>query len=584
MSRARRGTGRRRLRLSTRISAFVAAIVAGALVLMSGAAVVAMRGWLSKEIDDSLLDSFHRVEKSLRKGDTMLSVAAGEPGAGGEGGAQSGQGDGLQSGQRDGTWAGNGPGSEHAEDTDGMPTGSKPPPGLDGPGSNEGQLQVVVKSGVISAGLIDDFAVVQLEAEEYDDLLLIPPDQRARTVTVGDHGRFRVMAATLEDGSFVLVGQSLEQLDGTTTTLLLVEGALAVTIIVVAAFLGRRWVVREMRPLGVVASTARRIGRLDLASSADIDPIERVKDEAVIQGTEVGDVGRALNAMIDNVEGALKARAESEQRLRQFVADASHELRTPLASIQGYTQLLQRDSIDLPTALTRISSESKRMSGLVEDLLLLARLDAGRELAADRVDLVPLVIDAVMDAHAAGPDHDWVLDVPDELEADKCVVSGDEAALRQVLVNLANNARIHTPPGTTVRIGVRALPLSEEDLHVAPSGERSWRPGAGPAGTVVLSVSDDGQGIPSELRDTVFDRFVRGDSSRTRSTGKGSSGLGLSIVSSIAKALGGRVEMRTSCVDEMTGDEAGGQGAHRHGTTFEVYLPREASDVSDVRA
>ena len=333
--------------------------------------------------------------------------------------------------------------------------------------------------------------------------------------------------------------------------LIAVEGVIALVVILGATFIGRKWIRREMLPLGEVAATARNIGSQDLIAAPTVDTFDRVDSSIAQPGDEVGDVGFALNTMIDNVETALQARAESEQRLRQFVADASHELRTPLASIQGYTQLLQRGATDQELALSRIASESARMSGLVEDLLLLARLDAGRELASDPVDVIPLAIDAVSDAHAAGPDHQWSLDLPeidDEVDScTSCTVLGDESALRQVFANLVNNARIHTPAGTHVKVGVQTI-----------AGTAST------PGFVRLSVADDGPGIAPELRATVFDRFVRGDTSRSRQ-GKGSSGLGLSIVSSIAEALGGRVDVDTLC----EGEGAPGE----HGTTFSVILP-----------
>ncbi|WP_165569223.1 sensor histidine kinase [Schaalia suimastitidis] len=537
---------RRRWTLSARLSLFVALIVATALALMAAAATVAMVTWMMREVDSSLAEQLHRTTEQVARGvSDPLQQEVSEY-------------------TQDATLPTDDTQSEETADSDGPP---RPPHGLEGPGSNEGQLQVVSKNGQVSAGIVWGFEVVSLDDEQVEKLTDIKAGKHPVTVSIGQYGRFRVLAEHASDGSFIVVGQSLKQVDGIARTLLAVEAGVALVIIAAAAFIGRRWVKREMKPLGDVAETAREISDLDLQSTAQIAPFERVSHKAS-EGTEVGDVSRALNAMIDNVEGALQARAESEQRLRQFVADASHELRTPLASIAGYTQLLQRDSIDAPTALARIASESSRMSGLVEDLLLLARLDAGRELAEDAIDVVPLVVDAVMDAHAAGPDHQWILDVPDGEAATQCIVRGDEAALRQVLANLVNNARVHTASGTAVRVGVRLEAVRDSDVEITQSGQRQWRAGVGPSGSVVLSVSDDGEGISEELRTTVFDRFVRGDTSRTRANGKGSSGLGLSIVSSIAEAMGGRVEMRTVCAGELK------EHPQAHGTTFEVYLPR----------
>jgi two-component system OmpR family sensor kinase len=230
--------------------------------------------------------------------------------------------------------------------------------------------------------------------------------------------------------------------------------------------------------------------------------------------TEVGQVGAALNRLLDHVEDSLAARHASETQARQFVADASHELRTPVTSIRGYAELVRRQGSAVPEdvaqALRRVEGEAVRMSDLVDDLLLLARLDAGRELAGEPVDLTALVLDVVSDAHAAGPDHRWRVDLP----AAAVQVVGDESRLHQVLANLLANVRTHTPPGTTAVTRLRA-----ED------------------GAAVLEVVDDGPGIPPELLGSVFERFARGDSSRSRNAG--STGLGLAIVEAVVTGHGG---------------------------------------------
>ena len=426
----------------------------------------------------------------------------------------------------------------------------KGPRGLRGPGSSDGQLQLIKHDDEVLSGVVKQFDVVELDSEAQQQLLSLRCDSHGHDINLKNYGAFRVIC-TQKDSQTLIVGLSLAANNSTFFALIAVEGVIALVVILGATFIGRKWIRREMLPLGEVAATARNIGSQDLIAAPTVDTFDRVDSSIAQPGDEVGDVGFALNTMIDNVETALQARAESEQRLRQFVADASHELRTPLASIQGYTQLLQRGATDQELALSRIASESARMSGLVEDLLLLARLDAGRELASDPVDVIPLAIDAVSDAHAAGPDHQWSLDLPeidDEVDScTSCTVLGDESALRQVFANLVNNARIHTPAGTHVKVGVQTI-----------AGTAST------PGFVRLSVADDGPGIAPELRATVFDRFVRGDTSRSRQ-GKGSSGLGLSIVSSIAEALGGRVDVDTLCEGEGKPGE--------HGTTFSVILP-----------
>jgi two-component system OmpR family sensor kinase len=228
--------------------------------------------------------------------------------------------------------------------------------------------------------------------------------------------------------------------------------------------------------------------------------------------------------MLGHVSSALTARQASENKVRQFVADASHELRTPLASIRGYAELTRRAPEQLPAdtvrALGRIESEAERMTALVEDLLLLARLDEGRELDHDPVDLSRVVIDAVSDAHAAGRDHSWTVDLPPE----PVTVLGDAPRIYEVIANLLTNARVHTPEGTSVATA----------LAVDRGVQRSF---------AVVTVTDDGPGIPDDLQSTLFERFARGDSSRSRHTG--STGLGLAIVRAVVEAQGGTVDVES---------------------------------------
>lgn len=528
---------RRRSRLLTvRLSRFLAAAVALALVTMLAASALAMHSWMSSKLDSSLESMLSRLEKNAELSLQQPVPPPPPPTAG------------SQNDQDDHD-------DDHGPSQSNSPSSSAPPSehgprGLRGPGSAEGQLQLIKHDDEVVSGVVKQFDVVELDSAAQQQILSLRCDRHGHNVSLPNLGSFRVMCGQSESRTLV-VGLSLAANNSTFFALIAVEGVIALVVILGATFIGRKWIRKEMLPLGEVAATARNIGSKDLIATPTVEDFQRVDYSIAQPGDEVGDVGFALNTMIDNVETALQARAESEQRLRQFVADASHELRTPLASIQGYTQLLQRGATDQELALSRIASESARMSGLVEDLLLLARLDAGRELASDPVDVIPLAIDAVSDAHAAGPDHQWSLDLPEiDDEADactSCTVLGDESALRQVFANLVNNARIHTPAGTHVKVGVQTIAGT-----------------ASAPGFVRLSVADDGPGIPPELRATVFDRFVRGDTSRSRQ-GKGSSGLGLSIVSSIAEALGGRVDVDTLC----EGEGAPGE----HGTTFSVILP-----------
>jgi len=256
--------------------------------------------------------------------------------------------------------------------------------------------------------------------------------------------------------------------------------------------------------------------------------------------TEVGRVGAAFNRMLFHVERALGRRAASEARLRRFAADASHELRTPLSAIRGYAELALRHPGPVPEdvthALQRVQSESDRMTVLVDDLLLLARLDAGRPLEREPVDLSRLAIETTSDARVARGDHRWRLELPDE----PVLVEGDEHRLHQVLANLLSNAGKHTPPGSTVSV---ALTLGDASTG-APPGAAALQRGVVPLGPrVELSITDDGPGIPPELLPELFERFTRGDTGRARdasAAGK-STGLGLAIVDAVVAAHGGSI-------------------------------------------
>ncbi|GAA2149114.1 two-component system OmpR family sensor kinase [Humibacillus xanthopallidus] len=355
----------------------------------------------------------------------------------------------------------------------------------------------------------------------------------------GSLGRYRMMSKSVtfldrtgtQTPGTLVVGLSSGPTDATIGRLVIIAISGVGLGLVLVSVLGTWIVRRNLEPLQRVADTATRVSRMPL-SSGKVALAERVDPADTDTRTEVGQVGAALNEMLDHVDEALNSRHQSEQRVRQFVADASHELRTPLASIKGYAELSRREPEEVPTSVThamgRIESEANRMSSLVEDLLLLARLDAGRPLEQKPVDLSMIVINAVSDAHAASPDHVWDLDLPPE----PIEVTGDTARLHQVAANLLANARTHTPAGTRVTTAIRQ--------------EADW---------VRLTVHDNGPGVPEALQPNVFERFARGDDARNRVGG--STGLGLSIVAAVAKALGGRVELQS-----RPGD-----------TTFTVLLP-----------
>jgi two-component system, OmpR family, sensor kinase len=386
--------------------------------------------------------------------------------------------------------------------------------------------------GVLTAA---DAGSTSLSDAEIERLRDVATDGHGHTVRAAGRD-YRVMVRTDATGNRYALGLPTAEVDHTTASMLRWFALLTLLGVGVAGALGTWLVRRQMRPLYAVAETAREVSTQEL-SSGETAISTRVPADLTDEHSEVGQVGSALNTLLDHVDQALSARHRSEQQVRQFVADASHELRTPLATIHGYAELSRRqlagagpeDAESLLQALGKIETEADRMGDLVADLLLLARLDSGRPLAAEEVDLTRLLLEAVADARVVAPDHTWQLVLPDEPVS----VVGDDARLHQVITNLLNNARNHTPAGTTVTVSAGV----EDDQ-------------------VRIDVHDDGPGLPADLVGEAFDRFTRGDSSRTRSSG--GAGLGLSLVSAIAEAHDGRAS-----VTSRPGD-----------TTFTVVLPR----------
>jgi two-component system OmpR family sensor kinase len=372
---------------------------------------------------------------------------------------------------------------------------------------------------VVVAEYIDEDRTSTLLTVAQQQAMVDAASSEPRTFAILGLGDFRIVAERAQ-GRIYIVGLSLDDVAGTTTSLIVIFALVTLAALIVAGVAGTLVVRVALRPLGRVAATATRVAELPL-DKGEVALAERVAEQDTDPRTEVGKVGTALNRMLGHIESALVSRQRSEDKVRQFVADASHELRTPLASIRGYSELTRRGGHELPEdvvrAIGRIESESVRMTSLVEDLLLLARLDAGRELVLGEVDLVPLVADAVGDAHAASPDHEWSLDAPE----DPVIVVGDGGRLHQIVANLLANARVHTPAGTAV--------------HTTLATE---------GGAAVLTVADDGPGIPADLQPVVFERFARGDGSRSRATG--STGLGLSIVAAVVEAHHGTVEVESA--------------------------------------
>ena len=395
------------------------------------------------------------------------------------------------------------------------------------PGQDAGTVNVQQPAGVdptaltvFQAGYIDDDGTpTALTDAQTAQMLAVPTDGDVHAISLTGLGSYRAVSSVDDAGTTTVTALPTASVTSTVTPFVVVELVVAALALLVAAAAGLLVVRRELRPLDRVVGTANRVAQLPL-DRGEVVLADRVPAQDTDPATEVGQVGAALNQLLGHVEQALAARHESESQVRQFVADASHELRTPLASIRGYAELVRRSPDELPVsalqAMSRVESESLRMTGLLEDMLLLARLDAGRPLASEPVDLTVLAIDAVTDAHAAGPNHVWQLDLPEE----PVIVIGDGARLHQVLANLLTNARTHTPEGTTVTVSISSTPDS-----------------------AVLQVADAGPGIPADLQPHIFERFARGDSSRSRAAG--STGLGLSIVHAVVTAHGGTVSLQS---------------------------------------
>lgn len=401
----------------------------------------------------------------------------------------------------------------------------RPGPGprfLDAPGQPAGMVAAVVNHGkAIDAGYLTGSGTrAALTPAAQAQLERIAASHAPVTLDLDGLGRYRVMAAPSRNGDDIIVtGLSMSNIDATLIRMLIIFGIVTAIALAAATIAGVIIVRRALAPLRRVAQTASRVADLPL-DRGEVELPLRVRESDANPATEVGQLGSALNRMLDHIAAALSARQASETRVRQFVADASHELRTPLAAIRGYTELTQRMGDDreaVAHAMSRVASETERMTRLVEDLLLLARLDSGRPLEREPVDLSRVAVDAVNDAHVAGPDHQWELDLPEE----PVIVTGDAARLHQVLANLLANARLHTGAGTVVTTRLSGEPTQ-----------------------TVLQVIDNGPGIPAALQSEVFERFARGDTSRSRKGG--STGLGLAIVSAVVRAHNGTIAVNSS--------------------------------------
>ncbi|MBV0920446.1 sensor histidine kinase [Mycobacteroides chelonae] len=421
-----------------------------------------------------------------------------------------------------------------------LPQPGGPGPALLGmPGQPTGFVGAIVEDRRVSeaAVITSDGSRMRLSDIAYTQLASVPTTGFI-TITIDGLGSYRLVSTPTHGLARVIVGlptSGADRIESSARVRFCIVGALALIVGAIASFLIIR---RQLAPLSHVAMAASQVADLELTLGDVNMPTTIVRVDAHDVDTEVGKLSIALNKMLNRIAEALAARHASETRVRQFVADASHELRTPLAAIRGYAELAQRDrdgaSAEIAYAMKRVDAEAKRMTGLVEDMLLLARLDTGRSLEMEPVDVSRLVVDAVSDAHIAAPQHHWILSLPEE----PVIVTGDAARIHQVLVNLLSNCRIHTPADTSVTISVYLTP----------------------GGGVQLSVIDDGPGVPEALQPEIFERFARGDSSRSRRGA--SSGLGLAIAAAIVNAHRGNITVQS-----------------RPGrTAFTVSLPESRSD------
>ena len=465
----RAAAGLRPHTLRSRLTLGLVVLLAVSCAAVGVAAVIALRGFLVDRVDQQLVEAGTRFPISLERGTAVFKDRDGDEYA-----------------------------DTHAQ-----------APGTFGARLKNGTVtdQAVVRSG--------SDTTVELSAADKRALAALPADNSLRDIELSSLGDYRVLTCEGKDGDVLITGLPMEGVEQTVHELELVLVAVFGGALLVVGVAGALWVRWSLRPLREVAAAAVAVTEVPLDSG---EVALSARAPATDPRGEVGQVAAALNLMLGHVEDALSKRHRSEQRLRSFAADASHELRTPVATIRGHAELAMRHPGPVPPevarALERVAAESGRMGEMVDDLLLLARLDAGRPLESVPVDLTRLVLDGVDDARAAGPDHRWTLDLPEE----PVTVSGDAHRLQQVVANLLANARLHTPAGTKVSVS-----LAEEP------------------GTIALRVADDGPGVPDDVRPTVFERFTHAD---RRRPGAGSgAGLGLAIVAAVIDAHGGTVEL-----------------------------------------
>ncbi|WP_420368661.1 sensor histidine kinase [Curtobacterium sp. L1-20] len=469
--------------LRWRIVAAVALLLVATNVVVGAVTVVAFRGYLVDRLDADLSTAADRT-----------------------------------AGGRDGADAPTGP-------PPGSSSSDRPDPDnafIGAPGQAAGTVVAIVRDGSVVLGGYTDSEGDQHGLTSAQERTLAAVDNGAVpvTITLGGLGAYRVQTVE-HDGDRFVTALPLGDLDAAIARLLLVIGVVTVVGLIVAALVLRLLVRRSLRPLERVASVASDVTALDLERGDPAIPV-RVLPSDLAANREVGQVGTALNRLLGHVARALVVRRDAEAGMRTFIADASHELRTPIATVRAYAELTasSSDVEAIHRNVDRIEREAVRMGDLVEELLLLARLDAsamasGPDPAREPVDLTSLVVEATMNARATAPGHRWTLQVLDD---HPLVVSGDPRQLRRVVTNLIVNARTHTPSGTAVVVSLQRV------------GE-----------VVRFVVANDGPAIPPDALPTLFDRFTRGEASRSRE--HGTSGLGLAIVRGVVSSHGGSVRV-----------------------------------------
>lgn len=488
-----RGEGRRIPSLRWRIVAAVALLLVLTNITVGVVTVVAYNGYLVDRLDSELATATQRTSDRPQGG------FPGSPPAGAPSGAPT-----------------SGPSAEGST--------SQPDPDnafIGVPGQAPDTVIAIVNDGsTVLAGYTDARGKQHsLTTAQERTLRQLRTSTAPVTVSLGALGSYRAQAATAGD-DVIITALPLGDLQASILRLLVVIGSVTLASLLIAVWAGAMLVRRSLRPLEHVAAVASGVTSLDL-ERGDPDIQARVAAADLRANREVGQVGTALNQLLGHVARALTVRRDAEAGMRTFVADASHELRTPIATVRAYAELTSRtqNPDEVHRNVSRIGNEAVRMGNLVEELLLLARLDAAA--IADTapavhgpVDLTAIVVETTLDARATAVDHRWTLQVDPE----PITVTGDDVELRRVITNLLTNARTHTPPGTSI---VVALQRVGDDVRFV--------------------VANDGPAIPSETLPTLFDRFTRGEASRSREYG--TSGLGLAIVQAVIDAHGGTIRV-----------------------------------------